>query len=107
MSLEELITKGIIKTCDKHGAELVYFDATQECPVCKVVIQNKPINKKKLPTSLIKKEPEKVEETIEEPKGLIERFKAMPTKKKAILIGAAIVIMWVAMNVGSIMSYFK
>jgi uncharacterized Zn finger protein (UPF0148 family) len=109
MSIEELIEKGLIKTCDKHGVEVVYFDATQECPVCKVVIQSKPLNKKK--TSKI---PEPVKPEIKkndpentEPMGMVEKWKSFSIKKKVILIAVCVVILWLMMNLSSLVSYFK
>jgi hypothetical protein len=97
-SLQKLVDTGIIGKCEKHG-EIVYFNASEDCPTC----AEKPVKKVKGKVqSLIKAEPEPAE-----PQGFIDKLKAMPTKKKLILGIVAFGIMWIALNYGAIMSYFR
>jgi hypothetical protein len=109
MTIEDLIQKGLIKTCDKHGVELVYFDATQECPVCKVVIQSKPINKKKLPQPVPVPAKEPPKQHLED-LGLIDKVKAFladpkNNKKKIVIAVILLVLLWVYMNCQNLVSY--
>jgi hypothetical protein len=107
MTIEDLIQKGLIKTCDKHGAELVYYDATQDCPICKVVIQSKPINRKKIPQPVpVKTETPKVVEQ----KSMLDKARDWwedkhNMKQKIFLFVVLVFLLWTYMNCSSIMSY--
>jgi len=106
LSIEDLIEKGLIKTCDKHGSELVYFDASQDCPVCKVVIQEKPLNKKKIAQSK-QPVPEPIKpKKVEEPQGIMDRIRAWSLRKKVVMAIVIVVILWVFLNYKAIFSYF-
>jgi uncharacterized Zn finger protein (UPF0148 family) len=112
MSIDDLIEKGLIKTCNKHGAELVYFDASQECPICKIVIQSKPLNKKKaiLQSKQSVPEPEKPKAVDE--RNLMEKARDWwnnkhNMKQKIFLFIVIVFLLWTYMNCQNIMSYIK
>ena len=108
MTIEDLIAKGLIKTCDKHGAELVYYDASQECPVCKIVIQSKPINRKKIAQPIIvSKEAEK---KVVDDRGMMDKARdwwndKKNMKQKVFLFIVLVFLMWTYLNCGNLMSY--
>jgi hypothetical protein len=107
-SLRALVDKGIIGLCEKHG-EKVYFDASQDCPVCTVA---KPLPKvrKKLNVKEVIKPPEPIEdlEKDESITGRIREYVLNPKNKGTIiiLVVGLIGLIWLYLNYPAIMSYF-
>jgi hypothetical protein len=106
-SLQNLVDKGIIGLCEKHG-EKVYFDASEDCPTC--TAKPMPKARKKLNVKEVIKPPEPTEdlEKDESITGRIREYVLNPKNKgMLIVLGIGFVgLIWLYLNYPAIMSYF-
>lgn len=106
-SLQTLIDKGIIGKCEKHG-EVVYFDASGECPTCAAKPLPKSLKRKLVVQPVKPPEPDPNEEVDDSITGRIMAFVKNPKNKGTIiiLVVGLLGFIWLYMNYPAIMSYF-
>lgn len=107
-SLEELVKKGVIDCCTKHGEEVIYFGALETCPVCNEGRKQK-LSKRKLKVEPVKPEPE---EEIPQDTTIIGRLREFVQNPKnrgkvIFMVVAVILLCWLYLNSAAIMSYFR
>jgi hypothetical protein len=107
-SLEELVRKGIIDSCNKHE-EVIYFGALENCPVCTGIVKNATKLRKK-----VVEKPKNIEEPTEEVVkdtsiiGRMREFVQNPQNRGKVIfmVVAVLLLCWLYLNSAAIMSYF-